>query len=309
MDPKIFGKVAVLYGGTSAERDVSLNSGAAVLAALRARSVDAWPFDPRERSLFALKEDGFTRVVNMLHGGDGENGALQGALQYLGIPYTGSGVLGCALAMDKVRSKSIWHDNGIPTPPFAVVMRGENYAMRAPEIVAQLGLPIFVKAAHEGSSIAIVKVKTADRLAAALEEVARHESVVLAEKGIDGGGEYTVSIVEGLDLPIIKIIPAGEFYDYHAKYISEDTQYIIPCGLAGAEEKRLQKLALDAFKVLGCNGWGRLDFMLDAQRQAWFLEVNTAPGMTSHSLVPKAAAALGLSYEDLVWRILSLTLA
>ncbi|BBE10201.1 D-alanine--D-alanine ligase [Mycoavidus cysteinexigens] len=309
MDPKIFGKVAVLYGGTSAERDVSLNSGGAVLAALRARGVDAWPFDPRERSLFALKEEGFTRVVNMLHGGDGENGALQGALQYLGIPYTGSGVLGCALAMDKVRSKSIWRDNGIPTPPFAVVMRGENYAVRAQEIVTQLGLPIFVKAAHEGSSIAIVKVKTADRLAAALEEVARHESVVLAEKGIEGGGEYTVSIVEGLDLPIIKIIPAGEFYDYHAKYIAEDTQYIIPCGLAGAEEKRLQKLALHAFKVLGCNGWGRLDFMLDANRQAWFLEVNTAPGMTSHSLVPKSAAALGLSYEDLVWRILSLTLA
>ncbi|MCX8566377.1 MAG: D-alanine-D-alanine ligase [Glomeribacter sp. 1016415] len=309
MDPKIFGKVAVLYGGTSAERDVSLNSGEAVLAALRARGVDAWPFDPRERTLFALKEEGFTRVVNMLHGGDGENGALQGALQYLGIPYTGSGVLGCALAMDKVRSKSIWRDNGIPTPPFAVVMRGENYAVRAQEIATQLGLPIFVKAAHEGSSIAIVKVKTADRLAAALEEVARHESVVLAEKGIEGGGEYTVSIVEGLDLPIIKIIPAGEFYDYHAKYIAEDTQYIIPCGLAGAEEKRLQKLALHAFKVLGCNGWGRLDFMLDANRQAWFLEVNTAPGMTSHSLVPKAAAALGLSYEDLVWRILSLTLA
>ncbi len=308
MDPKIFGKVAVLCGGESAERGVSLNSGQAVLAALRARGVDAWLFDPSERPLFVLKEEGFARIFNVLHGGDGENGTVQGALKFLGIPCTGSGVLGCALMMDKVRSKWIWQQNGVPTPPFEVVLRGENYAARAQEIATQLGLPLFVKAASEGSSIAISKVKTADRLATALAEIAHHEPVVLVEKGIDGGGEYTISLVEGFDLPIIKIIPASEFYDYHAKYIAEDTQYIVPCGLASAEEKRLLELARHAFKVLGGKGWGRIDFMLDANGKAWFLEGNTVPGMTSHSLIPKAAAAIGISYDELVLHALSLTL-
>ncbi|CAN0618197.1 D-alanine--D-alanine ligase [Burkholderia sp. lig30] len=308
IDPKRFGKVAVLLGGESAEREVSLNSGRLVLQGLRDAGIDAHPFDPAERPLSALKDEGFARAFNALHGGYGENGQIQGALDFYGIRYTGSGVLGSALGLDKFRTKLVWQQTGVPTPPFETVMRGDDYAARAPEIVAKLGLPLFVKPASEGSSVAVLKVKAADALAAALEEAAKHDRIVIVEKSIEGGGEYTACIAADLDLPLIKIVPAGEFYDYHAKYIANDTQYLIPCGLPAEQETELKRLARRAFDVLGCTDWGRADFMLDAAGKPYFLEVNTAPGMTDHSLPPKAARAVGISYRELVVKVLSLTL-
>ncbi|KVD16783.1 D-alanine--D-alanine ligase [Burkholderia ubonensis] len=308
IDPKRFGKVAVLLGGVSAEREVSLNSGRLVLQGLRDAGIDAHPFDPAERPLAALKDEGFVRAFNALHGGYGENGQIQGALDFYGIRYTGSGVLGSALGLDKFRTKLVWQQTGVPTPPFETVLRGDNLAARAPEIVAKLGLPLFVKPASEGSSVAVLKVKTADALPAALAEAAKHDPIVIVEKSIEGGGEYTACIAGDLDLPVIKIVPAGEFYDYHAKYIADDTQYLIPCGLAADKEAELKRIARRAFDVLGCTDWGRADFMLDANGDPYFLEVNTAPGMTDHSLPPKAARAVGISYSELVVKVLSLTL-
>ncbi|OMG74263.1 D-alanine--D-alanine ligase [Burkholderia ubonensis] len=308
IDPKRFGKVAVLLGGVSAEREVSLNSGRLVLQGLRDAGIDAHPFDPAERPLAALKDEGFVRAFNALHGGYGENGQIQGALDFYGIRYTGSGVLGSALGLDKFRTKLVWQQTGVPTPPFETVLRGDDLAARAPEIVAKLGLPLFVKPASEGSSVAVLKVKTADALPAALAEAAKHDPIVIVEKSIEGGGEYTACIAGDLDLPVIKIVPAGEFYDYHAKYIADDTQYLIPCGLAADKEAELKRVARRAFDVLGCTDWGRADFMLDADGNAYFLEVNTAPGMTDHSLPPKAARAVGIGYSELVVKVLSLTL-
>ncbi|KPJ35713.1 D-alanine--D-alanine ligase [Burkholderia multivorans] len=308
IDPKRFGKVAVLFGGESAEREVSLTSGRLVLQGLRDAGVDAHPFDPAERPLSALKDEGFVRAFNALHGGYGENGQIQGALDFYGIRYTGSGVLGSALGLDKFRTKLVWQQTGVPTPPFETVMRDDDYAARATEIVAKLGLPLFVKPASEGSSVAVLKVKTADALPAALTEAATHDKIVIVEKSIEGGGEYTACIAGDLDLPLIKIVPAGEFYDYHAKYVADDTQYLIPCGLPADQEAQLKRLARRAFDVLGCTDWGRADFMLDAAGNAYFLEVNTAPGMTDHSLPPKAARAIGISYSELVVKVLSLTL-
>ncbi|ABX16518.1 MULTISPECIES: D-alanine--D-alanine ligase [Burkholderia] len=308
IDPKRFGKVAVLFGGESAEREVSLTSGRLVLQGLRDAGVDAHPFDPAERPLSALKDEGFVRAFNALHGGYGENGQIQGALDFYGIRYTGSGVLGSALGLDKFRTKLVWQQTGVPTPPFETVMRDDDYAARATEIVAKLGLPLFVKPASEGSSVAVLKVKTADALPAALAEAATHDKIVIVEKSIEGGGEYTACIAGDLDLPLIKIVPAGEFYDYHAKYVADDTQYLIPCGLPADQEAQLKRLARRAFDVLGCTDWGRADFMLDAAGNAYFLEVNTAPGMTDHSLPPKAARAIGISYSELVVKVLSLTL-
>ena len=308
IDPKRFGKVAVLLGGESAEREVSLKSGSLVVKALRDAGIDAHPFDPSERPLSALKDEGFARVFNALHGGYGENGQIQGALDFYGIRYTGTGVLGSALGLDKFRTKLVWQQLGIPTPPFETVLRGDDYAARAGEIVAKLGLPLFVKPASEGSSVAVTKVKSADALPGALEEAAKFDKIVVVEKSIEGGGEYTACIAGDLDLPIIRIVPAGEFYDYHAKYIADDTQYLIPCGLAAEEEARLKALSRRAFDVLGCTDWGRADFMLDANGNAYFLEVNTAPGMTDHSLPPKAARAVGIGYQELVVGVLALTL-
>ena len=308
IDPKRFGKVAVLFGGESAERDVSLTSGRLVLQGLRDAGVDAHPFDPAERPLSALKDEGFVRAFNALHGGYGENGQIQGALDFYGIRYTGSGVLGSALGLDKFRTKLVWQQTGVPTPPFETVLRGDDFAARAPEIVAKLGLPLFVKPASEGSSVAVLKVKSAEALPAALEEAAKHDRIVLVEKSIEGGGEYTACIAADLDLPLIKIVPAGEFYDYHAKYVADDTQYLIPCGLPAEKEAELKRLARRAFDVIGCTDWGRADFMLDAAGKAYFLEVNTAPGMTDHSLPPKAARAIGIGYSELVVKVLSLTL-
>jgi D-alanine-D-alanine ligase len=308
IDPKLFGKVAVLLGGVSAEREVSLNSGRLVLQGLRDAGVDAHPFDPSERPLSALKDEGFVRAFNALHGGYGENGQIQGALDFYGIKYTGSGVLGSALGLDKFRTKLVWQQTGVPTPPFETVLRGDDYAARASEIVAKLGVPLFVKPACEGSSVAVIKVKSADALPAALEEAAKFDTIIVVEKSIEGGGEYTACIAGDLDLPLIKIVPAGEFYDYHAKYIANDTQYLIPCGVSPEEEARLKTLARRAFDVIGCTDWGRADFMLDAARNPYFLEVNTAPGMTDHSLPPKAARAVGISYQELVVAVLALTL-
>ncbi|NTZ82800.1 D-alanine--D-alanine ligase [Burkholderia metallica] len=308
IDPKRFGKVAVLFGGESAEREVSLTSGRLVLQGLRDAGVDAHPFDPAERPLSALKDEGFVRAFNALHGGYGENGQIQGALDFYGIRYTGSGVLGSALGLDKFRTKLVWQQTGVPTPPFETVMRGDDLAARSADIVAKLGLPLFVKPASEGSSVAVLKVKTADALPAALEEAATHDKIVIVEKSIEGGGEYTACIAGDLDLPLIKIVPAGEFYDYHAKYVADDTQYLIPCGLPAQQEAELKRIARRAFDVLGCTDWGRADFMLDAAGNAYFLEVNTAPGMTDHSLPPKAARAVGIGYSELVVKVLSLTL-
>ena len=308
IDPKRFGKVAVLLGGESAEREVSLKSGSLVVKALRDAGIDAHPFDPSERPLSALKDEGFARAFNALHGGYGENGQIQGALDFYGIRYTGTGVLGSALGLDKFRTKLVWQQLGIPTPPFETVLRGDDYAARAGEIVAKLGLPLFVKPASEGSSVAVTKVKSADALPGALEQAAKFDKIVVVEKSIEGGGEYTACIAGDLDLPIIRIVPAGEFYDYHAKYIADDTQYLIPCGLAAEEEARLKALSRRAFDVLGCTDWGRADFMLDANGNAYFLEVNTAPGMTDHSLPPKAARAVGIGYQELVVGVLALTL-
>ncbi|OXI23661.1 D-alanine--D-alanine ligase [Burkholderia sp. AU15512] len=308
IDPKRFGKVAVLFGGESSEREVSLTSGKLVLQGLRDAGIDAHPFDPAERPLAALKDEGFVRAFNALHGGYGENGQIQGALDFYGIRYTGSGVLGSALGLDKFRTKLVWQQTGVPTPPFETVLRGDDLAARATDIVAKLGLPLFVKPASEGSSVAVLKVKTADALPAALVEAAKHDPIVIVEKSIEGGGEYTACIAGDLDLPVIKIVPAGEFYDYHAKYVADDTQYLIPCGLPADKEAELKRVARRAFDVLGCTDWGRADFMLDADGNAYFLEVNTAPGMTDHSLPPKAARAVGISYSELVVKVLSLTL-
>ena len=326
LDPARFGKVAVLLGGESAEREVSLKSGSLVLAALRHHGVDAHAFDPAAQPLLTLKDQGFVRVFNALHGGYGEDGRLQGALDFLGIRYTGPGVLGSALGMDKFRSKLVWQQAGIPTPPFETVLRvlgaygapadEQAYQARATDIVAKLGLPLFVKAASEGSSVAVYKVKTAEELAPAIAAAARADKIVLVEQSIEAGGdpltsiggEYTIAIAGDMPLPIIKIVPQNEFYDYDAKYLSDATQYLIPSGLDKAVEAEFVALAKQAFTLLGGTTWGRVDFMVDAQGKPYFLEINTAPGMTDHSLPPKAARAVGISYTELVVKVLSLTL-
>jgi len=298
-----FGKVAVLLGGLSAEREVSLNSGARVLAALQRQGIDAQAFDPAERKLDEL--GAFERAFIALHGRYGEDGTIQGALELMRIPYTGSGVMASALGMDKWRTKLLWRSVGLAIPDFVLLAPNSDFAA----VEAQLGLPLFVKPDCEGSSIGITMVKQAGGLRTAYAEAARHNPVVLAERGILGG-EYTVAILgagEAMQaLPIIKIEPATEFYDYDAKYLRDDTAYRCPCGLSPTRELELRAKALEAFRVLGCRGWGRVDFLMDEQGEAYFLEVNTAPGMTDHSLVPMAARAAGISYEQLVVRVLAL---
>jgi D-alanine-D-alanine ligase len=294
-----FGKVAVMMGGKSAEREVSLKSGAAVLAALRSSGVDAHAFDPRDRALEALHAEGFKRVFIALHGRGGEDGTLQGALDWLAIPYTGSGVLASALAMDKWRSKLVWQAAGLPVPDFAVLDAASDFAA----VEARLGLPLFVKPANEGSSIGISKVKQAGGLRAAYELAARYDSCVIAETNL-AGGEYTVGILAGLALPVIRIVPATEFYDYEAKYLRNDTEYRIPSGLGDEREAEMRDLALRAFAVLGGRGWGRMDLMLDADGRIFCLEANTSPGMTDHSLVPMAARAAGIPFAQLVLKLL-----
>lgn len=294
-----FGKVAVLFGGTSAEREVSLNSGARVLAALQGQGIDAHAFDPAEQPLDALK--GYDRAFIALHGRHGEDGTIQGALEVMHIPYTGSGVLASALAMDKFRTKLMWQAAGLPIPEYALLNADSDFA----DIEEELGLPLFVKPAREGSSIGVTKVKAPGELKAAYLEAARHDPLVIAEKGVMGG-EYTVGIVGDQVLPIIKIEPATEWYDYEAKYNRDDTRYLCPCGLPQAREMQIRAQALEAFRMLDGRGWGRVDFLMDDAGNHYFLEVNTAPGMTDHSLVPMGARAAGMDYPALVRRVLEL---
>ena len=302
LNPAVFGKVAVLFGGRSAEREVSLKSGAAVLAALQNSGVDAHAFDPAVLDLQALRDEGYDRAFIILHGRYGEDGTVQGALELLGIPYTGSGVLASALAMDKWRSKLVWQAAGLPVPGYEVLTAASDF-----DAVAQrLGLPLFVKPASEGSSVGITKVKQANELRAAYEEAARHDTLVLAEQFI-GNGEYTASILGDRALPVIRIEPAKEFYDYEAKYLRNDTRYLCPSGLAPEQERQMQQLAQQAFALLGGKGWGRVDFLMDEAGKPYLLEVNTAPGMTDHSLVPMAARQAGMSFEQLVLNILELS--
>src|SRR4051812_23058646 len=294
-----FGKVAVVLGGKSAEREVSLKSGGMVLAALRKKGVDAHPFDPRQRGFEDLAKEKFRRVFIALHGPFGEDGTVQGILEWLGIPYTGSGVLASALAMDKVRTKRIWAAEGLPTPPYAILDAHSNFLIEA----RKLGTPLMVKPASEGSSIGMSKVRAAAKLKDAYELAAKYDKSVIAEKFVEGT-ELTVAILGERALPIIKLETPRDFYDYDAKYVSDDTSYLIPSGLSDKKEKEVQALCLQAFQSLGCSGWGRVDLMLNRTGRPYLLEVNTSPGMTDHSLVPMAARAIGLSYEDLCVKIL-----
>ncbi|TAK85623.1 MAG: D-alanine--D-alanine ligase [Betaproteobacteria bacterium] len=294
-----FGKVAVLLGGKSAEREVSLKSGAMVLKALRTRGVNALPFDPGERGLDALIDERFDRAFIALHGRFGEDGTIQGILEWLGIPYTGSGVLASALAMDKLRTKRLWAAEKLPTPGYEVLGEQTNFRITA----RRLGVPLMVKPASEGSSIGMSKVRAAAKLEEAYALAAKYDPVVIAEQFIDGI-ELTGAILGDRALPLIKLETPRDFYDYEAKYLANDTRYIVPCGLPAKKERELQELCLAAFRALGCSGWGRVDLMLNRRGKPFLLEVNTSPGMTDHSLVPMAARAVGISYEDLCVKIL-----
>ena len=304
-DPAGFGRVAVVMGGSSTERAVSLDSGRNVLAALHARGIDAHAIDGIPALLDALRAGHFARVFNILHGqnGGGEDGVLQGALESLNVPYTGSGVLGSALSMDKTRSKRVWQSLGLSTPTFAPLPRGSNVH----EAAQRLGFPLIIKPASEGSSVGVTRVFAKEGLDAAVELAARYPGDLLMETLIEGD-ELTVAVLGRQVLPSIHIVPKAEFYDYDAKYVAEDTQYICP-GLSGAAAAALDDLSLAAFDALGCSGWGRVDVMRDRDGRNWLLEVNTAPGMTSHSLVPKAAAAAGIDYQELCWRVLETSLS
>lgn len=296
-----FGKVAVLFGGKSAEREVSLKSGAAVLAALLRSGVDAHAFDPATRNLQELKDQNFSCAFIALHGRYGEDGTVQGALELLGIPYTGSGVMASALGMDKWRTKLVWQAAGLPIPDYEMLTANSDAAA----IVKKLGLPLFVKPANEGSSVGISKVKTANDLQAAYQEAVKYDSLVIAESFV-GGGEYTAAILGEQALPVIKIEPANEFYDYEAKYLRDDTRYLCPSGLSAAHEAEMQSLAKQAFALIGGQGWGRVDFLMSESGKPYVLEVNTSPGMTDHSLVPMAARQAGISFEQLVIKVLEL---
>ncbi len=303
VDRRQLGKVAVLMGGISAEREVSLRSGAAVIQGLQAKGVDAHGVDAAPHNIGSLKAKGFDRAFIVLHGRWGEDGVVQGALQAIGLPYTGSGVLGCALAMDKVRTKQIWQSLGLPTAQYRV-LRSET---DLDGLIAELGLPLFLKPACEGSSVGVGKVKHESELLEAYRQAAAVGDDVLAEQFI-GGAELTVTILKGEALPIVRMSTDNEFYDYQAKYESDETQYFCPAGLGDELEQEVRALALNAFNALDCAVWGRVDLMLDAAGRPLLLEVNTVPGMTSHSLVPMAASSSGLNFEELVVEILQTTL-
>jgi len=305
IDPRDLGKVAVLMGGWSAEREVSLKSGRAVHDALLRRGVDAHAIDADRKVLDILAGENFDRVFIILHGRGGEDGVIQGALELLGLPYTGTGVMGSAVGMDKIRTKQLWQALGINTPVSAEIRRGEDLDLEA--LIAKVGLPMAVKPAREGSTIGITRVREPQELQAAIDAAFRYDDVLLAERWIHGG-EYTIAILGEQVLPMIRIEPAADFYDYEAKYLSDSTGYHCPCGLPAAREMTLAALGRQAFKAVGASGWGRVDVMLDSDGKPWFLEVNTVPGMTDHSLVPMAAAAAGIDFDELVWRILLDTL-
>ncbi len=301
-DGKRFGKVAVLYGGWAAEREVSLQSGRAVLEALLRCGVDAHGVDAGRDLLTVLAAGRFERAFVVLHGRGGEDGVVQGALDLVGLPYTGSGVIGSALGMDKYRCKLLWQGAGLPTPPFELLQRESDLTA-----AAALGFPLMVKPVHEGSSIGMSKVDDPTALAAAWQLASRYDMAVLAERWVSGK-EYTAATLAGVALPLIRLETPRAFYDYAAKYHADSTRYLCPCGLDAALESRLQQLALQAFTLAGGAGWGRVDLLLDEAAQPWLIEVNTVPGMTDHSLVPMAAQAAGLDFEQLVMRILETTL-
>lgn len=294
-----FGKVAVLFGGRSAEREISLMSGNAVLQALREAGVDAHPFDPAQRDLHALRDEGFDRVFIALHGRYGEDGTVQGALELLGIPYTGSGVLASALSMDKVRTKMVWVANGLPTPDWVVLGADSDWDA----VAARLGLPLIVKPAREGSTIGLTRVTAVDQLPAAYALASRHDRLVLAEVFVEGQ-ELTGPFLGDRALPLIRIEAPQGNYDYQNKYFSDETRYFCPCGLDDAEEARIRELVMRAAVVLGCEGWGRADLIRRADGSVWLLEMNTSPGMTGHSLVPMSARAAGLDFTALVLAVL-----
>jgi len=303
VNPKDYGRVAVLMGGCSSEREVSLSGGQAVLEGLLKAGVDAFALEVsagEENMIELLQRQPIDTLFNMLHGGAGENGSLPCLLEFLGVPYTGNSMLASALAMDKMRCKFMWQGMGLPTADFIMLCADTNWQ----EVAAQLGLPLMVKPANEGSSVGVTKVEQLSQLPAAYALAAKYDDLVMAEKWL-GNGEYTVAILKGQALPVIRLVTQREFYDYQAKYIDDDTQYLIPCGLSSAREKEMQMIALQAFDSLGCYGWGRVDLMVDAQDAFHLLEVNTVPGMTSHSLVPMAARALGMDFSQLVLQILS----
>jgi D-alanine--D-alanine ligase len=295
-----FGKVAVLLGGDSSEREISLLTGQAVLEALKRRGIDAAAFDPGNRPVQDLVSEGFDRVWIALHGPGGEDGLMQGALEWLGIPYTGSGVLASALTMDKLKTKRVVMGAGLAAPEYAVLSGPQDL----PRALADIGLPMIVKPASQGSSVGISKVKSALELPRAYAEAARVDPVVFAERFI-AGDEFTVGVLQARGLPSIRIEPATEFYDYEAKYLRQDTKYHCPSGLDAAAEAELQAAALATFGATDCYGWGRVDFMREAStNKFYFIEINTVPGMTDHSLVPKAARQAGMDFEELVWRVL-----
>jgi D-alanine-D-alanine ligase len=296
-----FGKVAVLLGGPSAEREISLMSGNGVLRALQDRDVDAYAFDPAERELFDLKREGFQRAFIALHGRFGEDGTVQGALDTLKIPYTGSGVMASALSMDKWRTKLIWLASAIPTPRYALIDANSDWS----KVAAEVGLPLIVKPAHEGSTIGLTKVNTVNDFPAAYGLAAKYDGLVLAEEFIEGQ-ELTASILGDRALPLVRIEAPQGNYDYQNKYFTNDTKYHCPSGVRADMEAAIQDAALKAFRVLGCSGWGRADVMLKSDGRFSFLEMNTSPGMTGHSLVPMAARAIGLAYPDLCVKILEM---
>ena len=303
-DAAALGRVGVLFGGRSAERDVSIMSGTGVLAALQSRGVDAHAFDPGQRSIAELAAEKFDRVFIALHGRFGEDGSLQGALEQLGIPYTGSGVMACAVGMDKITTKIIWLAQGLPTPAYLTLPTGADLS----KVAAQLGLPLIVKPPLEGSTIGITKVKLEPELKAAVDVAAGYDPVVLAEQFITGR-EFTVAILgsgaNARALPIVEIVAPEGNYDYQNKYFTDDTQYFCPAPLDAPLAAEIERIAVQAFQALGCEGWGRVDVLLrESDNKPFLLEVNTSPGMTSHSLVPMAARAVGISYEDLCIEIL-----
>ena len=303
-DASHFGRVGLLVGGDNAEREVSLDGGRAVLAALQRNHISSEAFDGCEALFAAINAGRIERVFNLMHGPGGEDGALQGALQLLGIPVTGTGLLGSALSMDKVRSKWVWERQEIRTPPFSMLRRSDQLS---DEFIDEWGLPLFVKPAGLGSSIGITKVQQPDDMPSAVTLAREYSETVVIEPEVKGK-EYFAGIIGDMVLPLIRIETPREFYDYTAKYESDDTAYFCPCGLAQDTEETLQSLSLKAFQTLDCSAWGRMDFILDDVGQAWFLEANTVPGMTSHSLVPQAAEQIGIGFDELVWRILESSL-
>lgn len=289
-------------GGTSAEREVSLNSGSAVLKALSDRGVDAHGIDVGNNIIADLQQGNFDRVFIALHGRGGEDGTMQGALELLGLPYTGSGVMASALAMDKLRTKQVWQSMGLPTPKYKVLDKKPD----PDQLIAELGLPMMIKPSHEGSSIGVAKVNSAEQLLAAWDEAVKFDREIIAESWVSGK-EYTAAVLGDLALPLIRLETPNEIYDYEAKYVSDSTQYHCPCGLDQQTEKKMQQLALQAFAAVGAEGWGRVDLFVDEAANPWLIEVNTVPGLTDHSLVPMAAKAAGISFEELMLRILDAT--